>query len=482
MLALVPAAALAHPLGNFTINRYAGLLVQPDEIVVDYVIDMAEIPAYQEMSQIDPNAGTSLTPAESEAYRAQKCQAFPSKFMLSVNGSPLAVRLTDSSVEFPPGAGGLATLRLTCSYRALPQDMAESATVDFHDLNYSDRIGWREIAVQGSGITLRDSTAPTTSISNRLRNYPTDLLSNPPKQVDVRFGFEAIPGYANTSFSSSAANGVTVRPQDAFASLIATKDLTTPAMFISLMIALALGALHAVSPGHGKTIMAAYLVGARGTVGQALLLGLTVTVTHTIGVLTLGFITLFASRYIVPETLYPWLSLISGVLVILMGMTLVYNRWRLGRQHRHSHDHTHSHEPVSRHISDGHAHDHDMDQHAHSHLTPEILDRGLTLPSLIGLGLVGGIVPSASALILLLAAISLQRIPFGIVLIIAFGLGMALVLVGVGVLLVRASHWIEKWHTPARLLPALPLISAIVVVGAGIVVTAEALLQFGINL
>ena len=499
----MPVAAFAHPLGNFTINRYAGLLVQPDAIAVDYVIDMAEIPAYQEMSQIDPNASTSLTPSEAAAYRANKCAEFPREFGISLNGKALGVKLTDSALEFPPGAGGLATLRLTCEYRASFANAPTASSVDFSDENYADRLGWREIVVQGSGVVLHDSKARATSLSNRLRNYPSDFLSNPPKETETHFSFDPLAAPANSTSPSVQVNGLTVRPQpcaycaqdekprkagDAFASLIATNDLSLPAILLSLFIAMALGALHAVSPGHGKTIMAAYLVGTRGTVGQALLLGLTVTLTHTMGVLALGVITLFASRYIVPETLYPWLSLISGVLVILMGMTLVYNRWQSRRRAHHHHDHEHPHvhnlremHPTSRRFERS-LREVDVQAHGHSHLTPEVLERGLTLPSLIGLGLVGGIVPSASALILLLAAISLQRIPFGIVLIIAFGLGMALVLVGVGVLLVRASHLLEKWHAPARLLPALPLLSAIVVVGAGLVVTAEALMQFGFSL
>lgn len=483
LVALTPAAALAHPLGNFTINRYAGLLVQPDAVSIDYVIDMAEIPAYQEIVQVDPNATTSLSTPEGAAYRASKCAEFPQNYQIAVDGKDLAVQVTDSALEFPPGAGGLATLRLTCEYRASFLGSSATKSIDFKDTNYSDRLGWREIVVQGSDVVLRDSSLPTSSQSNRLRNYPTDLLSNPLKQSEAHVHFDPVAGSAGSPSPSVQVNGVTVRPQDAFASLIATNDLSLPAILLSLLIAVTLGALHAVSPGHGKTIMAAYLVGTRGTVGQAMLLGLTVTLTHTLGVLALGVITLFASRYIVPESLYPWLSLISGVLVIAMGITLVYNRFRSRRitQHDHdyAHDHTHSHTEEAH---GGHDHEHGEHEHGHSHLTPEVLEQGLTIPSLIGLGLVGGIVPSASALILLLAAISLQRIHFGIVLIIAFGLGMALVLVGVGVLLVRASDLIQRWRTPARVLPALPLLSAIVVIGAGIVVTAEALLQFGINL
>jgi ABC-type nickel/cobalt efflux system permease component RcnA len=267
--------------------------------------------------------------------------------------------------------------------------------------------------------------------------------------------------------------------------------LNVPFMLLALLLAAGLGALHAVSPGHGKTIMAAYLVSTRGTSSQALLLGLTVTVTHTLGVLILGVITLFASEYIVPESLYPLLSLTSGVLVIGMGVSLALDRlqrFRRARQAKlfaHPHEHAHAHDEHDHAHLHGHEHSHDhayeaeILAHGHSHVSEEVIRDGLSWKSLFGLGLAGGLVPSTSALILLLSAISLHRIPFGIVLIIAFGLGMAFILVGIGVLIVRAGQILEHRKTSARLLVWLPLASAVVVVGAGILVTVQALAQLG---
>lgn len=464
LVLVTTTSALAHPLGNFTVNRYAGLLVQRAALDIDYVVDMAEIPTYQEISQvIGANPDGAPDASKADAYRQRKCAEFPANMAITQNGNALALRPTQSAIEFPPGAGGLLTLRLTCGYRAEISNLAAPNAIVFRDANFSDRIGWREIVVQGDGVRIIDSTAGSATLSNRLRSYPTDLLSNPPAQTEARFKFEFAPGSSSNGGPVPSFSSALDRTQDPFAALITANDLSLPVILLSLALAFALGAAHAVSPGHGKTIMAAYLVGTRGTTMQAILLGMTVTITHTLGVLTLGVITLFASQYILPESLYPWLSLLSGVLVIGMGAFLVVNRLRKSR-HGYSHMHDHG------------DHHHEHPGHEHSQVS---VDAQLSWKSLIGLGLAGGLVPSASALILLLSAISLQRIAFGIILIIAFGAGMAAVLVGIGALLVRASSLLERRHAPARLMELLPLISAVVVIGAGIVVTTEAFLQMG---
>lgn len=468
VLALVSvSAALAHPLGNFTVNRYAGLLIQRDGIDVEYIVDMAEIPAYQEISQqIGQTKNGAPDKTKTDAYRGQKCAEFLPNLTLALNNDSLILDLQSSDLEFPPGAGGLLTLRLTCNYRAALTGRAASNAVIFRDANFLDRIGWREIVVRSDGTTIRESSAPSASVSDRLKSYPTDLLSNPPNQIEARFKFILTAASSSSTVATQVQENVLDRTQDQFASLITMSDTNLPLVLLALALAIGLGALHAVSPGHGKTIMAAYLVGARGTFMQAMVLGMTVTITHTLGVLILGLITLYASRYILPESLYPWLSLTSGMIVIAMGITLVVDRSR-ARSHAQQPDHDEPHE-----------HHHGFLGHEHVYL-PAATSRGLSWRSLVGLGLAGGLVPSTSALILLLSAISLHRIPFGIVLIIAFGLGMAIVLVGVGVLLVRASNFLERRHVPARVMDWLPLASAIVVIGAGLVVTAQALMQVG---
>lgn len=462
LLALINVTlTFAHPLGNFTVNRYAGLNVSADAIDIDYVIDMAEIPAYQEIMQhIGARADGAPDKSKSDAYRTQKCAELLPNLSLLLDGKTVSPIVVATALEFPPGAGGLLTLRLTCNYRAPIPEHSVSAQIYFHDANYTNRIGWREITVQGVGV--RAANVPSTSISDRLKSYPNDLLTNPPNQSDARFQIDWSATLSPLSSPIQNRGGVLDRTQDAFAALIVTPNDSLPLILLALAIAIILGAAHAISPGHGKTIMAAYLVGARGTWRQALVLGLTVTITHTIGVMLLGLITLFASRYIVPESLYPWLSLISGALVVTMGIALVINRRNEGL-HVHAEPHEHRHGLLGG---------------THSHL-PEEHTVGLTWRSLVGLGLAGGIVPSTSALILLLSAISLHRIALGVLLIVAFGFGMASVLVGIGIALVRAARWIEVRQTTARWMRWMPLASAGVVIGAGLIVTIQAMAQMG---
>jgi ABC-type nickel/cobalt efflux system permease component RcnA len=278
------------------------------------------------------------------------------------------------------------------------------------------------------------------------------------------------------ALSASAGLG---KPNDRFAELITIPTLGPGAILLALLAAFGWGALHALSPGHGKTIVAAYLVGSRGTARHALFLGLTTTLTHTAGVFALGFVTLFASRYILPEKLYPWLGLLSGLLVILIGVSLVWGRlsslWGIA-QHSHHHEHGHSH---------GWLHDHSHDDthglgHTHTHV-PSREDGGrVTWRSLLALGVSGGLLPCPSALVLMLGAIALERVALGLVLILVFSIGLASVLTAIGVALVYAGEWFQRIPESGRLLRIMPVASAafITLVGAGI--SWQALLQTGI--
>jgi ABC-type nickel/cobalt efflux system permease component RcnA len=290
--------------------------------------------------------------------------------------------------------------------------------------------------------------------------------------------------------------------------ILEVKDLTPIAVIGSLLIAFALGALHAVSPGHGKTVMAAYLVGSRGSARHAVALGLTVTVSHTLGVLALALVTVAASNVIPPERLYPILGVASGALVVAIGLWLLYGRYRIltgarrvaralagerdaahataivhprlrgyGAAHAQStdpeHDHSHPHGPAGQPPG---THSHGGVRH--SHLPPP--GTTLTWRSLFSLGLAGGLVPSASALLLLLGSLAANRPAYGVVLVIAFGAGMAAVLAGLGLLLVYATRFVERLPTGRigrRLWDVLPIGTAIVVIFAGIYLTSQAVTQ-----
>jgi ABC-type nickel/cobalt efflux system permease component RcnA len=414
-LALLPGAADAHPLGNFTVNHYLGVLVSPDAVNLDYVVDMAEIPAFQERAAIESDpAGT--------------CRALAGGIVVRLNEHRIAPVLVTTRLTFPPGQGGLDTLRLECGYRAELATRISSPVLNVEDTNYADRIGWREIVARGEGTTL-STTLPSESVSARLTAYPQRLVSSP---LDVR------SGAARVTFPTSRdALPISLPQLDSAAGLAA-----------ALLVAIALGGLHALTPGHGKTVMAAYLVGTRGTRAHAVLLGLAVALSHTAGVLALAALTLAGSALIAPERVYPYLSAISGALVLALGAWMVAARARHAQSHRHGHPHEHRSASSS-----------------------------LGWRSLAALGLAGGIVPSASALVLLLGAISLHRVELGVLLVLAFGLGMAAVLVGVGQALVGARALAERRLNAnprfGALLRLAPTVSAVVVLLFGLGMTAQ---------
>jgi ABC-type nickel/cobalt efflux system permease component RcnA len=415
---IVPALASAHPLGNFTINRFSRVEVSGHRLYVSYVLDMAEIPTFQARREgIDPAAY-----ARRIAVNAH----------LTVDGRAVPLTAVAHALAFPPGAAGLRTTRLEVVLQG-PR-LSGPARVEYHDANYADRIGWKEIVV---------GDAP--SRSHELRAYPKDLLSSP---LDVTSVSTRLAPTSGPDTPPALTRGRALEAPDrvadsGFARLI-NRNLSGLALVAALAAALFWGAAHALSPGHGKTIVAAYLVGRRGTARHAALLGLTVTVTHTIGVFALGLVTLALSSVILPDRLYPWLDLVTAVLVISIGLTVLRARWR----HRQGHAHHH--------------HDHD---HEHAH----------DLRSLLAVGVSGGLLPCPSALVVLLAAISLHRVGLGLLLIVAFSAGLALAMTGVGLVAVVARSAFRRARFDGRVVSALPALSALVIVAAGVVMTIHAI-------
>ncbi len=456
----------AHPLGNFTINHYAGVQVAPDGVGIDYVLDMAEIPAFQEINHLDTNRDRKADPVETVQYPNQKCQEVNSHLELLINKQPLALSLTKSTVEFPPGVGGLSTLRLSCNFHLSKELVGANQFIEFEDQFYPQRLGWREMTVAANGVTI-EGDFTSLSITKRLRDYPTDLLSSPLDQR--RIAFKLNPSLISSEITpppsvklpSRLDNTLTGRSNDVFTSLITQDNYNVLTILIALAIAFFWGGLHALSPGHGKTIVGAYLVGSRSHAQHALFLGLIVTMTHTAGVFALGLVTLGTSQFILTEQLYPWLSVISGILVTVIGLNLVVSRWQ-GTQVSHSHDHVHSH----------HHHHH----HNHSHLPPHGDVSPMKWSSLLALGISGGLLPCPSALVVLLSAIAMGRIGFGLALVSAFSLGLAAVLTGIGLILVYAKNRFE--HLPLQMprLKMLPVASALFITLIGLSITSQALL------
>jgi nickel/cobalt exporter len=435
-LTTAPGAA-AHPLGNFSVNHLSTVSVSDDRVDVRYVLDQAEIPTVQE---------EGLARAE---VLERKRDEVERRLVLLVDGRrvPLAPA-GPPKLTFPAGAGGLETTRLELALRA---DIDDPRRVELHDGTFPGRIGWKAVvSAPGEGTTVR-THAPSGDPTNGLRAYPEDLLTSPLDRRDASFRVEAGDGTLIAPKGETGGVTETRAEEDGFAGLFEDAASGEGVLLLLLLAAFGWGALHALSPGHGKAMVAAYLVGTRGTPRHAIALGATVTVTHTIGVFALGVVTLALSQYVLPEDLYPWLTLASGLLVVTIGASVLRARMRRAR-----HAHVHAH---------GHAHHHEHD-HSHEH--------DLTWRGLLGMGTAAGLIPCPSALVVLLAALSQHEVALGLLLITAFSLGLAATLTGLGLIVVSARRWIPPRLAAGRLAAVLPATSALLIVGVGCVLTARA--------
>ena len=570
-----PDPAAAHPLGNFTVNRYSRLELSPDALRVRYVLDAAEIPTFQAMPEIDANGDGRVTGAEREAYAAKQVARIAGNLRLTLDGAALPLRPTAAGeLELLPGQAGLQTMRLSAWLEAPGAGAVlrrgaggagGALLLEYGDGNEPEKIGWREIVVRADGVTVgapAGGTAgvPTNDVADELRRYPEDMLLGPLNVRELRLSVAPPGAWVGRDAGRSAAVDAgpaaplarsSSRGSDGFAELFgaATSGPMTPGVVaLALLSATILGGMHSMSPGHGKTIVGAYLVGARGTPRHALFLGLTVTVVHTAGVFALGLATLLASRYVIPERVYPWMSLVSGLLVMGMGVSLFRARLRAtelpawpgriprafrgraagtmhgdpapagahcgacaakerllsagllgvgasGASAAPANGARHTHHGASDHAHNAHdAHDHGFG--SHSHAVPGADGAPLSWRGLLALGVSGGLLPCPSALVVMLGAIALQQVGFGLVLITFFSLGLAGTLVAVGLLMVYSGRLAGRLRLPQRLrggdrggrlrglaaLRYLPVASAGVVGLAGLALSVEAVRQLELPL
>jgi nickel/cobalt exporter len=442
---IAPAGASAHPLGNFTVNRYAGIELAGSSTYVRYALDLAEIPTYQLRAEI-----------RAPGYPARLAR----QLELTLDGRRAPLRVLESRVAQRPGAGGLKTLRLDVVFVA----EGSGEDVRFRDHAFPGRIGWREITLSArDGARVVHSDVPSTSESQALTAYPKNLLRSP---LDVSSAV-AVVELGDRPGAPPAIDATPAREHKSggFEALIEQGDLSIGVLFVSLLIAAFWGAAHALTPGHGKALVAAYLVGTKGTPRHAFLLGGTVTIAHTAGVFAIGIVTLALSQFILPEQLYPWLTLVSGLLVVAVGAAVLRQRlpWR-GRRaqdHRHHHDDDHAHHP--------HDHGHGHHHHHHEH------DDGLTSKGILGVGIAAGLLPCPSALVVLLSAIALHRVGLGLVLILAFSVGLAATITGIGLVAVLARRAFGRLSLDGRVVRTLPALSAALILFVGIAITAKAL-------
>lgn len=491
-------------MGNFSISHYAAIRVEPGYIELQYLIDMAEIPTFQELQQ----AGISAKADDPrvQVYLVGRAESLKEGLHLTINGETLPLEVVGQEILFPQGAGGLPTMKLGITYRASLIEACEASGCElrYHDVNFPGRAGWKEIVLtQGEGVAIESSSASSHDRSAQLSNYPTDLVNSAPQELDAKIVFSSTivspsAGSLPTtkrqistaaivldarqtvrqtpkqdkapSSASAAATSSQVKltpnqqstPRSSFTELIGTKEIGLGIALLAALISAGLGALHALEPGHGKTIVAAYLVGSRGTAKHALLLGMIVTAAHTAGVYLLAAITIYAQKYILPERIYPLLGVLSGVLIAGMGCYLLLQRY-LGAEFSHRHDYSAAIESES----------------VNNSRTPQ--SRKVSAKQLVLLGVTGGIIPCPAALVVLLSAVALHRTVFGLYLIVAFSFGLAAVLIGMGMVTVYAGRLMSRLHLEGPFLQKwLPMGSAAVITFLGCGIALRSLTTAGL--
>jgi ABC-type nickel/cobalt efflux system permease component RcnA len=471
LLAVLPAVAKAHPLGNFTTNQYTELVASGDRLYILSVLDLAEVPTFQ--AEADRKRLGNAT------YANRLASVLRDDLAVTVDGRALTLTQLERRIVFPRGVAGLATTRLEVVLDAGPLTGSSSAAIE--NRAFASRIGWREIVVRAErGASVDAAGLPATSASDRLRTYPEDLLRSP---LDVRAARFTVDGSSSPGVAPTLGNEATAAPErtqgggeGGFASLVEREDLSVGFILVALVLAMFWGAAHALTPGHGKAIVAAYLIGTKGRARDALALGGIVTVTHTIGVFALGIATLALSEFVVPEDLYPWMNLVSALLVVAVGVVVLRERVRAAVGHGPRHGHNHHHDHAHGHHHHGHHHHHEGmpdEEHARAHL-PE---QGTGARGLLAVGISGGLLPCPTALVVLLAAISLHHVAFGLVLIVAFSIGLASVISAIGFLAIGARTTFRRMSSEGSVVRALPAVSALLVFGTGLVMTARAVPQ-----
>jgi ABC-type nickel/cobalt efflux system permease component RcnA len=464
----------AHPFGSSLYGHQTELWLDRDRVEVAY---MAEIPTQVLLRDLRRSLAGKPSPgqAEQDAHTARWLEELQDGLKLHIDGQ--RVRWRRLEAENPSGLGGTRFIRYHLRLEAtvpagsttlnlvnanLPDSpalystqvfVADGVTVDRSSLIDVDAHG--EVEDDRSGAWRGEETARELRMSFQIRGAVGTALSQGYRRLlmdgEADLG-EYLPARSRLS---------TVSPE--ILPTLVQGQLTPLGVVLALLIAVGLGALHAFSPGHGKALVAAYLLGERKTYRHAFMLGGIVTATHTITVFALGGVALALSETLSPEQLLPWLELASGLLVLGVGVGLVRSRRAITHDQDHDHDHDHDH-------ADNH-HDH-MDEASHAAHHAQEMAAARRPTDIVALGISGGLAPCPSALVLLLTAISFHRIAFGLVLVFFFSLGLALLVTAVGLVVVRMGDKIRSVPRSGKLLRQLPLASAafIVLIGLGITI------------
>ena len=460
VLAGVPAApAAAHPEGReFPVNQYTGLVLTPDRVRVTAVLNTAEIVTTQDRRTVDADRDGTVSAGERSRHAGRTCAAMAADLHVRVNDDKLRWTVVPGEYRYEHGAAGLPSARLTCELTA-PARLGAPAAVTVDNRYELGRAGWHEMTARGEGVHPAAPVLPPASLSDELRAYPPveDLT------VDVRRAtLRIVPGPATVPAGTVEQPAEPVPTGSGWAQrrfeTLAGGPLTPLLAVLTVLAAVLLGAGHAALPGHGKTVLAAYLAGQRGRVRDAVTIGATVTAGHTGAVLVVGALISTGTALAGHRTL-GLLGVVSGLLVVAVGIGMLAAAVRR-RADSHGGPDSHDH---------GHAHGH----HHHGRPAGRL--------GLAGIGVAGGLVPSPSALVVLLASIGMGRAAYGVLLVLAYGVGMAGTLTGTGLLLLAVQRRaVLARGRPGRLvvrvataLPAAwPLLTStlVVVVGSGLVV------------
>jgi nickel/cobalt transporter (NicO) family protein len=510
LFAVAAGILAAHPMGNFSVSHYTRLEVSGADVKVTYVLDLAEVPAYELLRDWKLYAGSPQPDLEARA--AEQARVWARGLEFQAAGHLVEPKFVRAEIKLSQGAGDLSVVRIASVFEL----KGVKSPLRFEDHNFPERAGWKEIVIRSgpdtsNGASIVKASQDAIERSKALTEYPVDPTSAAPQDLRAYVEWKL----TNPGVSKSVKPVIAPIPQpppveapaavrplsstpgakqppgtavkgDYLSRLVSMQRIPIGWLLAGLFVAFGFGAAHALTPGHGKTIVAAYLVGSRGTMRHAAFLGGMVTFTHTITVFLLGLGVLFLSDLVKPEKITPVLGAISGLSIVVVGGSLFYKRLRRlqaahDHHHPHEHSHTHPHDHSHDHGHHDHSHDHPAltggaevrSPHGHSHV-PE---GDITLGSLIALGASGGLVPCPSALVLLLASISFGHVGAGLILLVAFSIGLAGVLMAIGMMVLYAKNWLPdpaqtSRHPAFRLVPVL---SAAIIVCIGLLMTGVSL-------
>jgi ABC-type nickel/cobalt efflux system permease component RcnA len=503
LLLLAAAPVAAHPMGNFSVSHYARLEVTGQGIELVYALDLAEIPTFDLMRSWQLQRNSPLALLENKAREQAKW--WLSQLQITSDLQPIHPRLLSSEIVISDGAGNLPVARITTRAHL----DAPSGAIAYEDPNFPDRAGWKEIViVAGARGILRQASQTGADVSKGLTEYPPDPTLAPPQDLRAQLTWSiekpvlvasephvaarvskpaivpvpqprrAPPATSPAAMTKAAAPPGSVVRGDFLSKLLHQTNITPWMMLVGFVAAFLLGGAHALTPGHGKTIVAAYLVGSRGTLKHAAFLGAMVTFTHTVSVFALGLATLFLFRFVMPEKIAQWLGVVSGLSIVTLGVWMALKRWRAAshhshdHDHHHHHDHAHSHDHTHEHTHGDHAHHHHHEPAGHSHVPEEF-----SWTALMALGASGGLVPCESALVLLLGAIALGRVGLGLMLLLSFSAGLAMVLMAIGAIVLYAKNLLpeRKRSTSGWVFRYVPVASAAILTVVGVVMTGISL-------